>query len=236
LLSLAFASTAFAGCWEISLPEQTLVATEIWQIRGTGDGLPVLIGNDGENSRAISLSRVQSVRVTDEAEGGHFSSKRNQRVLDIQLLDGPSLKLSSELSLYYIADKKRRDLPLARIKTIMRCAGEPATNPEESTTTALATVSTKPFIYLRSGEIVRGKILNSRLHWHSSYAVLVILPTDIRSLRMAIEGAEAGVLLTRAGDKLFGSLNDASLSIELTGGQIVEIGLSDVERIESPDN
>jgi|GEM_PF-3986039 len=231
-------STASAACWNIVTPGETVSATDLWQIRNHTTGSSTLQGTSGNESLGISVDRVQSFSVTGKAGSGWLSGNRHAATLHIQLIDGRTVTLVSEMGLYYIPgnEKKRQTLPLKDIVSVNRCTDESSLPDESSMAPAAVQAAgpkpSAPVLIMKNGDILYGEVAANQLLWQTSYASVGFKPGEIKAIKSGCGDASAGVLETLAGDRLNGSFGDTSVSFHLTTGQVIDIPTDQVELID----
>jgi len=229
---------ASAACWNIMTSSETMTATDLWQIRNHTNGSATLQGTAGNEPLAISVDRIRSFRVTDTAGSGWLSGNRHAATLHIQLIDGQTMTLVSEMGLYYIPgkEKKRRTLPLEDVVSVNRCTDESSLPDESSVPPPVAQVPgpkpSTPVLIMKNGDILHGEVTADRLVWQTSYASVGFKPDEIKAIDTGCEDASAGVLETLAGDRLNGAFGDTSVSFHLTTGQVIDVPTDQVELID----
>ena len=222
--------TAFSACWEIAMSDQTVTATDLWQIRNRVSGEATLLGDTGGERRAISIERVKAFTVGDGPESSGLSGNRSAVEIEIQLIDDQTVALVSEMTLYYIVDDKRHAVRLGDVVSVNRCADESTAVPPPPEATK--SKPSAPMLVMKNGDILYGEVAADQLLWQTSYASVGFKPAEIRVITAGCEAPSTGILETLAGDQLYGSFVDTSISFHLTTGQSMDIPTDQVEMID----
>ncbi len=213
--------SATASCWKISVPGEVISASDMWQIRNHSSGEFSLLGSSNDERHAVSLEQVQSLSVDTNVKTSWISGNRRAANILIQTIDGQSIKLLSEMTLYYTVDGKRQTLPIRNVLSARRCADE--STPVAQIPSLIPPTSAARTMIMRDGDVLFGKIGGERLDWQTSYATVAFKPAEIKSIRTRCETPATGILVTVAGDILNGRFLDTSLTFHLTTGQTIDI-------------
>ena len=116
--------TASSACWKIIMPGNTVTATDLWQIRNRVIGESALLGETGDERRAILTERVKSLTVVEGIQSGWLSGNRNAVEIEIELIDDQTIALVSEMNLYYLADDKRHTMRLGDVVSVNQCTDD----------------------------------------------------------------------------------------------------------------
>lgn len=224
-------SSAVCACWKIEADGATIVAADIWQVRNRVSGEATLLGHTGEQRHAVSVEKIESLTVAREEKPGWLSGKHGAVEMAVRLIDGQTIAMMSEMNLYYVSEKgKRQDIPLRDVTSVQRCAGPPpAASPIGE---AKGPGESLPGLTMKNGDILVGEVSDDQLLWQTSYAIIEFRPADLRVLRMGCKTPPTGTLETLAGDLLKGQLADKGVSFRLTTGQAIEIPTEQIEMID----
>ena len=93
---LCFPLPGLAGCWDIARTSgETVVTSDIWQIRNSISGESALLGETGDERHAVSLERVNSLTMVEGTESGRLSADRNAVAIEIRLVDDQFVDMDS---------------------------------------------------------------------------------------------------------------------------------------------
>ncbi len=237
---LCFPLPGLAGCWDIARTSgETVVTSDIWQIRNSISGESALLGETGDERHAVSLERVNSLTMVEGTESGRLSADRNAVAIEIRLVDDQTIALVSDMNLYYLVGDKRHAVRLADVVSVNRCtddsAAAPPVTPVAAVLPALEAASpeqTTPVLVMKNGDILYGDVAADQLRWQTSYASVEFEPDQLKLIVAGCEASANGVLETVAGDQLNGHFGDSSVSFHLTTGQPIEIPTEQIKLID----
>jgi hypothetical protein len=232
-----FPLPGLAGCWEIARTSgETVVTSDIWQIRNRISGENALVGETGDERQAVSLARVNSLTMVESTESGWLSGDGNAVAIEIRLTDDQTIALVSDMNLYYLVDDKRHAVKLADVVSVNRCTDDAAAAlPVTAVPPALEAASleqTTSVLVMKNGDMLYGEVAADQLRWQTSYASIEFEPDQLKSIVASCEASDNGVLETLAGDQLNGHFGDSSVSFRLTTGQPIEIPTEQIELID----
>ncbi len=222
--------TASSACWEIEMSDETVTATDLWQIRNRVSGEATLQGQVGDERRAISIERVKAFFVVDETDSSWLSGSRNAVEIELRLIDDQSITLVTEMTLYYLVDDKRRAVRIGDVVAVNRCTDKSTAVPPLPE--AADPKPSAPILVMQNGDVLYGEIAGDQLRWQTSYASVGFKPAEIKVIRAGCETPSTGMLETMAGDRLNGGFIDRSISFHLTTGQIMDIPTDQIKMID----
>ena len=237
---LCFPLPGLAGCWEIARTSgETVVTSDIWQIKNRISGENALVGETGDGRRAVSLERVNSLTMVEGTEAGWLSADGNAVAIEIRLSDDQTIALVSDMNLYYLVDDKRHAVRLADVVSVNRCTDDSAAalpvTPVAAVPPALEAASpiqTAPVLVMKDGDVLYGEVAAEQLRWQMSYASVEFEPDQLKLIVVGCEASANGVLETLAGDQLSGHFGDSGVSFRLTTGQPIEIPTEQIKLID----
>jgi hypothetical protein len=228
---LCFPLPGLAGCWEIARTSgETVVTSEIWQIRNRISGENALVGETGDERHAVSLERVNSLTMVAGAESGWLSGDGDAVAIEIRLTDDQTIALVSDMNLYYLVGDKRHVVRLADVDSVNRCTDDSAAVPPALE--AASPEQTAPVLVMKNGDILYGEVAADQLRWQTSYASVEFEPDQLKLIVVGCKASANGVLETLAGDQLNGHFGGSSVSFHLTTGQPIEIPTEQIELID----
>lgn len=234
---LCFPLPGLAGCWDIARTSgETVVTSDIWQIRNSISGESALLGETGDEHHAVSLERVNSLTMVEGTESGWLSADRNAVAIEIRLVDDETIALVSDMNLYYLVGDKRHAVRLADVVSVNRCTDDSAAAPPVTAVLpaleAASPEQTAPVLVMKNGDILYGDVAADQLRWQTSYASVEFEPDQLKLIVASCEASANGVLETLAGDQLNGHFGDSSVSFHLTTGQPIEIPTEQIKLID----
>jgi hypothetical protein len=217
-----------ANCWEIVTSEdETIVATDLWQMRNRLTENSVLYGKVGRETTSIPVDEILSFTVTK----GSGKTRHHERDIAVVRRDQQTVALRTDLNLFYVVNDQRRELAIARVREAVRCEGvDDSAVPGKVATSAPAgaegSVEIAPSLALlvvKNGDVLHGEAIGQSIEWQSAYATVSFQPDDIDVVVLDCDNSKPGFIRTLAGDQLEGKLADNPVSFRLSTGQVIEI-------------
>ena len=222
-LCIGFPATAVSACWRIVTPDTSIEASELWQIHNRKTGESTLLGQDGGQERAVSVSRIASIRLSGS------SGKKSMTVpVELRLLDGgPPVTLQVRNSFFYRAGDKRHEMPFSKTVSIERCA-----KAESLSASVPADRSAHAVLVTKNGDQFHGAVLNESLSWKTPWGLVQFDPASLSMVVADCGANETGQLRTVAGDRISGELADSPIVFSLSMGQELSVGASEIAVID----
>ncbi len=237
LFALLFLGTwqgmAAAACWELTDKDgRKILATDIWHIKNRLDQGGFLMGRlDGEDV-SIPVADIKTLTLAPVKKGwipfmgGHTMNG------EVVFINGRKGQFESDLNLHLLKDARKSSMPLADVRSIVRCDAETSamlTGGKQEGTTGTVPTKQQPVVvnidsvHLTNGDVLYGTITTTEFNWKAPYASLMFKREQIQTITLRSNGKESGLLELRTGDRISGDLEDKVIEITLKYGQRIPI-------------
>ena len=150
---------------------------------------------------------------------------------EIALADGGKGYFESDLPLHYFKDSGKHSIPIADVRSVVRCDEDTslALAPQTEARAKVVTVKKQPSIQqeadhieLSNGDVLYGKVTTPEFQWQAPYAQLAFKREQIQEISLD-KAAGTGLLGLKSGDRISGFLENRYVEITLEYGQRVPL-------------